>query len=351
MTISFRKTLTLLRNGLLNPAVAWREYYKENSSWQQTALRLTLPLVASATVLGVLVHGLLRDSYLYAATLSAQMLLIDIALTFVLLLITALVFSYTAGKFAGQSSFSRSLAAITLAAIPAFAGMVIIFVPWLGWLVALALLMLSIVCLYQVIPLYLQVPDGKRRIHFLVSLVSTLIAVIIFNWIVAAVFIQKNDDLPRKANITASSGTLAQVNESMLLLEDALNDVFTPPENNEITDQQMQAFVMIMQKTHKFLEQRVKELRLMADELENKEDKSISEIMKMSRKIGENAMSQNDAEMRIVKRGGQNWKEHQWIKQQLRIAATRQPGMPGVAHNRKMYKNYSKELSELGFNP
>lgn len=354
MSFSFTKTAKLIRTGLINPAAAWHEYAKENTSWLQTSLTLTIPLLVTSTLLSALFHKIFRNSYLYESILSPQLLILDIVLSLVTLSMIALILSFTASKFAGKSSFSAAFAAISLASIPVYLGMVFGFIPWIGMILMAVFFVLTMVCLYQVIPVFLKVPQENRSIHFLVSLISALIAVIALNWFIASLsMIDRIHGYSQtlQTHTSAPRSRLTKINESILLEEDALNDVFQTPENGEINKQQILQFIQIIDRSNKLLEKRAKELQVMAEELENKENKSISEIMRMSRKIGQSAMSSRDAEMRVVKKTGQNWKEHLWVKQQLRIAATSKPATASQKHNRTIAKKYSKELKEAGFDP
>ena len=352
MPSSFRKSIKLIRSGLLNPTVAWQEYFQENASWKRTVLQLSLPIVIFSALATALFHSIFHNSYVYKAIITPQILLFDIVSTLVSLFIMALVFSYVAGKFEGEQSFNRAIAAVTFASLPVFAGLILSFLPLVGWLLAFVLALLSLVFLYKIIPLYLLVPEDKRSIHFLVSLICTLIVVIIVNWsITTTYYYDQRRSVVLDSSLATDSPIHAGTTEAVLLKGDALDDIYIAPENSEVSDQQMQEFIQTMKLTHIFLEERVEVLQQMAEELENKEEKSISEIMKISRMIGQSALSRNDAEMRVVKRYNKNWREHQWVKEQLRIAATRQSGVPGVEHNSKMYQKYSDELSASGFNP
>ncbi len=354
MSFSFTKTAKLICSGLINPVAAWRGYVKENASWVQTSLSLTIPLLVTSALLGTLFHKIFRNSYLYESILTPQFLVLDIALSLVTLYIIAIILSFTASKFSGKPSFSAAFAAISLASIPVYLGMMLGFIPWVGVILMAIFFVLTMVYLYQVIPVFLDVPQENRSIHFLVSLISALIAVITLNWFTASFsLIDRTHGYSQslQTHASAPSSRLIKINESFLLQEDALNDVFQPPENGELSKQQILQFIQIIDRSNKLLEKRAKELQAMAEKLENKENKSISEIMKMSRKIGQSAMSSRDAEMRVVKKTGKNWKEHLWVKQQLRIAATSKPATASQKHNRNIAKKYSKELKEAGFNP
>jgi hypothetical protein len=58
-------------------------------------------------------------------------------------------------------------------------------------------------------------------------------------------------------------------------------------------------------------------------------------------------MSANNAEMEVVKSGGGNWAEHEWVKQQLRIAQIQQgEGSDANAHNYELYQEYEEQLND-----
>ena len=60
-----------------------------------------------------------------------------------------------------------------------------------------------------------------------------------------------------------------------------------------------------------------------------------------------NAMSVNNAEMEVVKTGGGNWAEHQWVKEQLRIAKIQMgDGSDAIEHNYELYMKYKEELEQ-----
>jgi len=49
--------------------------------------------------------------------------------------------------------------------------------------------------------------------------------------------------------------------------------------------------------------------------------------------------------MEVVKSSGGNWAEHEWVKQQLRVARIQQgEGSDAIAHNYSLYKKYQEEL-------
>jgi hypothetical protein len=91
--------------------------------------------------------------------------------------VAAFVFCFFAGLFKGRKDFNRALAALTLAAVPGSVGTVLSSIPFVGWLISLGLGIYSLVLLYRIQPLYLEVPEDSQVVHFVASLLGTMIAV------------------------------------------------------------------------------------------------------------------------------------------------------------------------------
>lgn len=185
MNFDFKKTIDLVVGGLARPRETWTTYLGENPVWQQTLVVLTGPLIVANVVLSLLLSRMmgtiapygLSGPWFGALVLSLVMACVGFA-------VAVLVFNFLAGVFGGRSDFSRAFAALSLAAIPAWvAGIVGSAIPWLGGLIGLAGAIAGLVFLYKLIPLALEVPEGKRVLHFVVS----LIAVLVINIVVAAV--------------------------------------------------------------------------------------------------------------------------------------------------------------------
>jgi hypothetical protein len=177
MAFDVKKTLGLIRGGLLDAEATWKVYLAENPPWQQTAIVLTGPLLI-ANVLLSLVFSRLVGGYSAFGYQSGwfSSLVVGLLMGAVAVTITALVFNFLAGPFKGTSNFSRAFAAVSLAVIPAWvAGILSALIPYLGSLLALAGGILSLVYMYRLMPLALNVPQDKRAVHFVVALVLIVI--------------------------------------------------------------------------------------------------------------------------------------------------------------------------------
>jgi hypothetical protein len=77
--------------------------------------------------------------------------------------------------FGGRHNFAYGLAATTLAFVPGYVGQAIAWLPWIGGLLALGLFIYALVLLWRIIPSYLGVTDSKRLVHYVLSLVATVL--------------------------------------------------------------------------------------------------------------------------------------------------------------------------------
>lgn len=358
MSFDFMKTIKLIQGGLLDHSTTWNDYLGGNPPWKQTAMELTGPLLIANIILSAIfvrMMGGFASYNLHSNFFMALFLgLIMAAIGFV---ITVFVFNFLAGTFKGKPDFDRAFAAVSLAVIPAWvAGIVASLIPWVGVLIALAGGIVSLVFMYRIMPLALEVPDEKRTVHFIVSLV----AIIIINMILGAVLGQdaarqqmNSRDFARVGTAeqsATSSGIVGEMERQGQLMEAAQSDVFEPPENGMLDEKQVERYASVLQKTRAVHKRYADEMDKMAEEMKKKEEAgetpSLSDMGKMYGGIG-GAMSANNAEMEVVKTGGGNWAEHLWVKQQLRTAVIQQgEGSDEFEHNFKLYQKYQDEIED-----
>ena len=183
MKFDYQQTLKLIKGGLLDHTATWQTYLAGNPPWLSTAMVLTGPLVVGNIVLSLIFSRLTGGFYSYGYGSNFFVaLIIGLVMAAIGLALGAYIFSFLAGTFGGQGSFDRAFAALSLTSIPAMvAGVIAALVPSVGLLIMLAGGVISLVFLYQILPLALEVPDEKRTLHFVVS----LIALFVINMILA----------------------------------------------------------------------------------------------------------------------------------------------------------------------
>ena len=175
MNFDIKKTLELVKGGLMSPADTWSYYLGQEPEWQRTLVNLTAPLILANVVLSLLSRIMGTVSPFGVGGNWFAALVFGLVLAFIGFAVAVFVFNFLAGFFGGKPDFSRAFAAVSLAAIPAWvAGIVGAAIPWLGALVSLAGGIVSLVFLYKIIPLAFGVPQSKRVLHFVVSLVAVV---------------------------------------------------------------------------------------------------------------------------------------------------------------------------------
>jgi hypothetical protein len=262
-----------------------------------------------------------------------------------------------AGVFQGKPDFPRAFAAVSLAAVPAWlAGIVGALVPWVGILIALAGGVLCLFFLYKIMPLALGVPDSKRVLHFVLSLV----AIFILNLVIGSV-LGLNPMQPGMAergftpgdstSSTVASGMLGELERQGRLMDAAAADVYDPPSDGELSGSQVESYISVMKKAQAAQEDYTREMQDLSQEIEEQEKAgetpSAADLGKMYRGVG-TAVGANNAEMEVVKTAGGNWAEHQWVKEQLRVARLQQgEGSDALEHNYALYEEFQEELEAL----
>jgi Yip1 domain len=347
----WQKTLDLIKNGLLEPRKAWESFHKENLGWQSTAMVLTLPLVVVTAVLVTILAWIFRSQYMIGYGGGGLLgLVLGIIFSLVGIAIATFVFSYLAGVFKGKHDINRGLAAISLAAIPANAGSILGTLPWIGWILSIALGILGLVYLYKLIPLYFEVPEDKRIVHFIVSLIVTFVVMLIVSAILGVGTIgmsSRHQAAAMHQSGVGGSSILGSIGRQANLVDAADKDKFTPPKDGRITDAQMERYLSVMRKTASLRNEQNEQLKKLEQDSKSGKDADIS---KVASGIG-TLLGAATAEMEVVKTGGGNWAEHEWVKQQLRVARIQKDISDAVKSNYALYQKNADELQKIGATP
>lgn len=358
MQFDFTKTLSLIKGGLLDHQNTWNSYLEENPGWQQTALQLTGPLLIANVLLSLIFSRLVGGYSMYGYQSGwFSGLIIGLVMGAIGFVIAVLVFNFLAGIFKGAPNFPRAFAAVSLAAIPAWlAGAISGLIPYLGFLLLLAGGILSLVFLYRIMPQALGVPEDKRVVHFVVSLVTIFVCNMIIGLTLGfnsmANNYQANEFSPTRTSErpVAASGVVGEIARQGELIQAASADRFEPPADGELDERQVENYVSVLRKTRVIHAEYEAKMEKLAADMKEKEaagkSPSLSDLTKIYSGAG-SAMGANNAEMEVVKSGGGNWAEHEWVKAQLRAAHYQQgEGSDALAHNFELYQKYQEDLND-----
>lgn len=341
-----QKTIELIKNGLLEPRATWQSYADENRGWQDTAVLLTLPLILVSYILAGLLSLIFGGYGTFGTRPGIGGWLLGLIMAVIGIAVAAFIFSYLAGVFKGRHDFSKGLAALSLAAIPGYLGSIVGVVPFIGWIVSLALAIVSLVFLYKIIPLYLAVPDDKRVLHYVTSLVACFIVMLILAAILGtggAMSTQQAASLSDRQS--AETGMLGGIGRYANLTEEAEAHRYDPPSDGRISDSQMSKYLETMRKAAEIRDEQSARMAQLQEKYEDKEP-GIGDLADLSGGLG-SVLGAFSAEMEVVVTGEGNWAEHQWIKEQLRVARVQKDLNDAVKHNYELYQAHEDELKKL----
>jgi len=343
-----KKTIDLIRGGLLEPRATWQSYLGENRGWQETAVLLTLPMIVVAFVLAGILSWIFGSMYMFGGG-GIGFWIINMIMAAVTLAAAGFIFSYLAGVFKGRHDFNKGLAAVSLAAIPAYVGTVLGTLPWIGWIISLALGIVSLVFLYQIIPSYLEVPDDKRVLHYVVSLVATFIVMMVLGALLGAGGMSGMSGMHQGVSMSdhqpAQSGVVGSIQRHARMMEQAEQDHYDPPADGKISERQMADYINVMRKASEIQSEHVARMKRLSEQYEQKD----SEPVDLGAAAGSVSalMGAFNAEMEVVMTGEGNWAEHQWIKEQLRVARAQKDANEAVRHNYALYQANKDILEQL----
>lgn len=356
MEFNLGKTIGLIRGGLFDHERTWQSYLADDPRWQTTAVVLTGPLVLGSALLTMLFSRLIGGWSIYSmpgANIFMAMVM-ALAMGVLSLVVLTLTLGVLAGTFGGKRNFDRAFAAVSLALIPGHVLAVVgALLPWIGALVGLAGFVISLVFLYRILPLALEVPGGKRMPHFLTSLVATFAVNLIAGGLLGTVYygdqarhagFGSRDEAKR--NAPGIGGWVGELERQSQLVAAAQADRFEPPPDGVVTDAQLMRLLDVVGKTRRARTDYAKRMESMAQSMQDKGSASLGDLSKVYSGVS-GAVGAHNVEMELVKSSGANWAEHQWVKEQLRTAMLHQgSGSNAIEQNFRLYQAHQEELKE-----
>lgn len=379
----FGKFTNWLSGGLLNSHATWETYKSEEHRWTATAAQFSAPLIVLWGVGAVLLGWLFGTGNGFADFIGP---LISGVIWFAL---AGFVASFFAKNFGGTNSFDQAFAALTFATIPTAIGSVIGTLPFIGWLIALAGFIWTIMLLWQSLPVFLDIPLERRTGHFFATLAVSLIGMIFTGFLFAAIglggamlsmssddssaspvdydpadtYKQRNStsvsnnnpsngtnnssSAPRPGSSTTTTTTAAKdsgagffgFGREVDYLESANLDTYAPPADGMLQEAQVE-------RTAKFFAAAGRIREASTESFKKLEDKNNQPSLGDFVKGMKGLVGAGTAEMQAVKSGGGNWAEHEWVKRQLFEARIHQDLNNTTAHNYELYQAYEEQIKD-----
>lgn len=348
--LDLNRTFALIKGALFDPEATWRGYLPDADNWQRTAILLTGPLIVLAAILGYLIGLIGSDASAFGFRPTIVSTLVSIIFGAIGAAVVAFIVGTLAGMFGGKKSFAHGLAATSLAFVPGYAGQALGWFPWIGGLLAIGLFVYALVLLWRIIPIYLDVPDGKRVGHYILSLVATIVVMFCLSMLLRPLIgpdmsqfgdpaMSSADDGP--AGVGGLFGEAMRQGELMAAAEE---DRYEPPSDGELADGQVEEYIRVMRRAQEILEEKGARMKELAERADNDEEMSMSDMSEIMSGATQ-MMGMNTIELEVVKSGGGNWAEHQWVREALRTAYIQKDINDAVEHNYELYREYEDELA------
>ncbi len=346
----FTRTLALVKGAIFDPEPTWDSYLPDASDWKKTAILLTGPLIVVSVVLEYVLDVILPNRIMFTSDPSFLSMLLGLATAAVAAVVIAFVFAFLAGLFKGKNSFPLALAATTLAFVPGYLSRPLVHLPYVGWLLSFALGIYGLVLLWRILPKYLDVPLTSRVGHYIGSLVTSVVAMFVVGLLLGTSMLGSgmgpvNMDRVDSDSAGAPSGMFGDLERQGRIMESAAEDAYEPPGNGRLSRNQVQNLVRVLEKTRDYRTDQARSLEELSEKAESGDVASISDALSGMSSV----MTIGNAEMEVVKTGGGNWAEHQWVREQLYVARIQKDINDAVKHNYGLYQEFEGELSDLGF--
>lgn len=347
------RTMQLIKGALFDAEATWRGYLPEADNWQRTVFLLTGPLIILTAVLGYVVGFFGSDASVFGLRPTILSTFLGMVTGVIAAGVVAFVFSAFSGMFGGKSSFALGLAATSLAFVPGYLGKALGWLPWIGGLVALGLFIYALILLWRIIPIYLEVPDSKRTGHYILSLLATIVVMVFLSVLLRPIIapntpsfgdFSKSDSTD--TGVSGVGGMLGGVMRQAELMAAAEEDRYDPPSDGKLDDDQVEGFIRVINRAEEIMQEKTERMRDLAERADRDEQLSMSEMSEMMSGATQ-VMGMNTIELEVVKTGGGNWAEHQWVKESLRTAYVQEDINAAVKHNFDLYKEYEDELKSV----
>lgn len=349
--LDLNRTFSLIKGALFDPEATWRGYLPEADNWQRTAVLLTGPLIILAAVLGYLIGLLGSGAYVLGLRPTIGMTLLGIVFSAIAAGIVAFIVSMLAGVFGGKRSFALGLAATSLAFVPGYLGQALRWLPWIGGLVFLGLFIYALVLLWRIIPLYLEVPAGKRVGHYILTLIATILVMFLIGMLLRPLMGPDMSGLGGYSSVESTApsgvgGVMGGAVRQAELMMAAEEDRYSPPPNGKLEEDQVKEYVRVMNRARDITIEKTERMQQLAERADRNERVSLSDMNEMMTS-GTQMMGMNTIELEVVKSGGGNWAEHQWVREALRTAYFQRDTDAAAAHNYQLFRKYEDQLAQF----
>ena len=174
-----------VKNILITPKTEWEVINGETATSQSLLMGYVLPLAIVAAV-GSLLKGLL-----FAGAFGLKFFIITAVIAFISSVIayyvTVIIVDMLAPSFGSEKNMGKSAQLVAYSGTPSYVGVLLSFIPVIGWIVSLAAWAYGVYIMYLGIGLLKKTPEDKKVVYMIVAFLIMIVLYFILVTILGAI--------------------------------------------------------------------------------------------------------------------------------------------------------------------
>ncbi len=180
--MDFGKIIKLVQGIILKPKETFESVKGEKTPWTNLLINYVLILIALPAIGNFLVWIRWSASWAIKA-LIMQLLMAGIsfiALTYLMQILSK--------SFGGNGDLDQAAKTIAYSLTPMWVGNLFVFIPIIGWLIALAGAIYSLIVLYHAIIIFMEIPKDKSIGYEIIFIIVSIVVMAVISLIFAPIF-------------------------------------------------------------------------------------------------------------------------------------------------------------------
>jgi len=198
-------------------------------------------------------------------------------------------------------------------------------------------------------PKALNIPEDKRPLHYIASVLTALVTGIVLSMTMGISMLGASGFAGSSKSDSSFSSGKGVMGFDDRLLEEAYDDEYEPPSDGEVSKKQVKNLISNLEEVSVVRMRMEEEFKKTAEKLKKKEEKGnmgFSDLGNMMKGM-KGVAGMATLEPITVKRNGDNYAEHQWVKQALQTSKYQRDVNEAAAKNFALYEKYQDELDAV----
>ncbi len=180
--MDFAKLINTVKEIILEPKNAFTKRKEEKEPWMNLLVNYVLILVAISAI------GSFLSMIGWSASWAIRSLIMQLIIGVVNFIILMYLMQALSKSFGGNGDLEQSAKTIAYSLTPSWVGSFFTFIPFLGWLIALAGLIYSLYVLYHAILIFMDVPKDKSVGYEIIFIIVSIVVMAVVGFTLGAIF-------------------------------------------------------------------------------------------------------------------------------------------------------------------